>query len=103
MLPVNDYYDDILKLLAATGTRWTPTLPLAFGLIPEASPLRTAMLGTVKRAYRAVVQLLTCVSRGSRPHLRDARAFPRTLQAGGDTRTQDEVAARRLPYSPSAA
>jgi imidazolonepropionase-like amidohydrolase len=58
MLPVNDYYDDILKLLAATGTRWTPTLPLVFGLIPEASPLRTAMLGTVKRAYRDGVQLL---------------------------------------------
>jgi Tol biopolymer transport system component len=57
-LPVNDYYDDILKLLAATGTRWTPTLPLVFGLIPEASPLRTAMLGTVKRAYRDGVQLL---------------------------------------------
>ena len=58
MLPVNVYYDDILKLLAATGTRWTPTLPLVFGLIPEASPLRTAMLGTVKRAYRDGVQLL---------------------------------------------
>ena len=57
MLPVNIYYDDILKLFAATGTRWTPTLSLVFGLIPEASPLRTIMIDTVKRAYRNGVQL----------------------------------------------
>ena len=58
MLPVNVYYDDILKLLAATATRWTPTLPLVLGVMPKDSPLRAAMLGTVKRAYQARVQLL---------------------------------------------
>ena len=58
MLAVNVYYDDILKLLAATPTRWTPTLPLVFGLMPDASPLRAVMVGTVKRAYQAGVQLL---------------------------------------------
>ena len=30
MLPVNVYYDDLLQLLAATGTYWTPTLAVAF-------------------------------------------------------------------------
>ena len=44
MLPVNVYYDDLLQLLAATGTCWTPTLAVVFGLFPEGSPLRTACL-----------------------------------------------------------
>ena len=55
MLPVNVYYDDLLQLLIATGTYWTPTLAVVFGLIPEGSPLRRAMLAEVnvliKRAY----------------------------------------------------
>ena len=58
MIPVNVYYDDILQLLTATGTHWTPTLPLVFGIIPDGSPLRTAMLATLKRAYQAGVPLL---------------------------------------------
>ena len=58
MLPVNVYYDDLLKLLTATGTYWTPTLVVEFGLIPEASPLRTAMLAELRRAYQAGVPLL---------------------------------------------
>jgi len=58
MLSVNMYYDDILKLFAAAGTRWTPTLPVMFAFIPEAAPVRTAMIDTVKRAYRNGVQLL---------------------------------------------
>ena len=59
MLPVNVYYDDLLQLLIATGTYWTPTLAVVFGLIPEGSPLRRAMLAEVKRAYQAGVSLLT--------------------------------------------
>jgi imidazolonepropionase-like amidohydrolase len=47
-----------LQLLKATGTHWTPTLALEFGLIPEGSPLRTFMLATLKRAYQAGVLLL---------------------------------------------
>ena len=58
MLPVNLYYDDILQLLTRTGTHWTPTLVFEFGNIPEGSPLRTAMLAMLKRAYRAGVPLL---------------------------------------------
>ena len=58
MLPVNVYYDDLLQLLAATGTYWTPTLAVEFGLFPEGSPLRTAMLAELKRAYQAGVPLL---------------------------------------------
>jgi Tol biopolymer transport system component len=58
MLPINVYYDDILKLLTATGTHWTPTFAVEFGLIPEGSPLRTSMLATAKRAYQAGVPLL---------------------------------------------
>ncbi len=58
MLPVNVYYDDLLQLLTATGTYWTPTLAVEFGLIPEGSPLRTAMIGQLKRAYQAGVPLL---------------------------------------------
>jgi imidazolonepropionase-like amidohydrolase/Tol biopolymer transport system component len=58
MLPVNVYYDDLLQLLKATGTYWTPTLAVEFGLFPEGSPLRTAMLAEVKRAYQAGVPLL---------------------------------------------
>jgi hypothetical protein len=53
MLPVNLYYDDILKLLAVTGTRWTPTLSPVFGRMPENSPLRAVMFGMTKRAYQA--------------------------------------------------
>jgi imidazolonepropionase-like amidohydrolase len=53
MLPVNLYYDDILKLLAVTGTRWTPTLSLVFGRMPENSPVWAVMLGMTKRAYQA--------------------------------------------------
>ena len=58
MLPVNVYYDDLLQLLAATGTYWTPTLAVVFGLFPEGSPLRTAMIAELKRAYQAGVPLL---------------------------------------------
>ena len=58
MLPVNVYYDDLLQLLIATGT-WTPTLAVVFGLIPEAGPLRRAMLAEVKRAYQAGVSSAT--------------------------------------------
>jgi imidazolonepropionase-like amidohydrolase len=58
MLPVNMYYDDLLRLLAATGTYWITTLPVIFGLIPEGSQLRTAMITEVKRAYQAGVPLL---------------------------------------------
>ena len=58
MLPVNVYNDDLLQLLAATGTYWTPTLAVVFGLFPEGSPLRTAMIAELKRAYQAGVPLL---------------------------------------------
>ena len=58
MLPVNVYYDDLLQLLAATGTYWTPTFAVEFGLFPEGSPIRTAMLAELKRAYQAGVPLL---------------------------------------------
>ena len=58
MLPVNVYYDDLLQLLAATRTYWTPTLAVEFGLFPEGSPIRTAMLAELKRAYQAGVPLL---------------------------------------------
>ena len=58
MLPVNVYYDDLLQLLAATGTYWTPTFAVEFGLFPEGSPIRTAMLSELKRAYQAGVPLL---------------------------------------------
>lgn len=58
MLPINVYYDDLLQLLKATGTRWTPTLPLEFAHIPEGAPLRRSMLATVRRAYQAGVPLL---------------------------------------------
>jgi imidazolonepropionase-like amidohydrolase len=58
MLPVNLYYDDLLQLLAATGTHWTTTLPVIFGFFPEGSPLRTVMIAEVKRAYQAGVPLL---------------------------------------------
>ena len=39
MLPVNVYYDDLLQLLTATRTYWSPTLVVEFSLIPEGSPL----------------------------------------------------------------
>ena len=58
MLPVNVYYDDLLQLLAATGTYWTPTLAVVFGLFPDGSPLRMAMIAELKRAYQAGVPLL---------------------------------------------
>ena len=58
MLPVNVYYDDLLQLLAATGTYWTPTFAVEFGLFPEGSPIRTAMLAELKRAYHSGVPLL---------------------------------------------
>ena len=58
MLPVNVYNDDLLQLLAATGTYWTPTLAVVFGLFPEGSPLRRAMIAELKRAYQAGVPLL---------------------------------------------
>ena len=58
MIPVNMYYDDLLQLLTATGTYWTPTLAVAFGLFPEGSPLRTALIAGLKRAYQAGVPLL---------------------------------------------
>ncbi len=58
MLPVNVYYDDLLQLLAATGTYWTPTFAVEFGLFPEGSPIREAMLTELKRAYHAGVPLL---------------------------------------------
>ena len=58
MLPVNVYYDDLLQLLAATGTYWTPTFAIEFGLFPEGSPIRTAMLAELKRAYHSGVPLL---------------------------------------------
>ena len=58
MLPVNVYNDDLLQLLAATGTYWTPTLAVVFGLFPEGSPLRKAMIAELKRAHQAGVQLL---------------------------------------------
>ena len=58
MLPVNVYNDDLLQLLAATGTYWTPTLAVVFGLFPEGSPLRMAMIAELKRAYQAGVPLL---------------------------------------------
>ena len=58
MLPVNVYNDDLLQLLAATGTYWTPTLAVVFGLFPEGSPLRTAMIAELKRAYQVGVPLL---------------------------------------------
>ena len=58
MLPVNVYYDDLLQLIAATGTYWTPTFAVEFGLFPEGSPIRTAMLAELKRAYQAGVPLL---------------------------------------------
>ncbi len=57
MVPVNVYYDDILQLLKATGTHWTPTLTLAFSVIPEGSPLRAGMEAELKRAYQAGVAL----------------------------------------------
>jgi hypothetical protein len=57
MLPVDVYYDDILQLLRATGTHWTPTLALEFSVLPEGSPIRTRMLAEVKRAYQAGVAL----------------------------------------------
>ena len=59
MVPVDVYYDDLLQLLKATGTHWTPTLALAFSVIPEGAPLRTAMLAELKRAYQAGVGLPT--------------------------------------------
>jgi imidazolonepropionase-like amidohydrolase len=40
------------------GMRWTPTLSVLFGVMPENPALRTAILGTVKSAYQAGVQLL---------------------------------------------
>ena len=58
MIPVNVYYDDLLQLLAATGTYWTPTLAVNFGLYPDGSPLRTVMFRELKRAYQARVLLL---------------------------------------------
>ena len=58
MLPVNVYYDDLLQLLTATGTYWTPTLAVTFGLFPEGSPIRSAMLAELKRAYQTGVPLL---------------------------------------------
>ncbi len=58
MLPVNAYYDDLLQLLRATRTYWTPTLAVNFGIFPEGSPLRKAMLAQLKRAYDAGVPLL---------------------------------------------
>jgi Tol biopolymer transport system component/imidazolonepropionase-like amidohydrolase len=57
MIPVNVYYDDLLQLLKATGTHWTPTLALAFSVIPEGSPLHAGMLAELKRAYQAGVAL----------------------------------------------
>jgi len=57
MVPVNVYYDDLLQLLKATGTHWTPTLALAFSVIPEGSPLRLGMEAELKRAYQAGVAL----------------------------------------------
>jgi imidazolonepropionase-like amidohydrolase len=38
-------------------THWTPTLSLAFSVIPEGSPLRTGMQAELKRAYQAGVAL----------------------------------------------
>ena len=58
MLPVNVYYNDLLQLMAATGTYWTPTLAVNFGVFPEGTPLRVSMLGELKRAYQAKVPLL---------------------------------------------
>jgi imidazolonepropionase-like amidohydrolase len=57
MLPADVYYDDLLQLLKATGTHWTPTLALAFSVIPEGSPLRAGMEAELKRAYQAGVPL----------------------------------------------
>jgi imidazolonepropionase-like amidohydrolase len=57
MLPTNVYYDDLLQLLKATGTHWTPTLALTFSVIPEGSPLRTGMLAELKRAHQAGIAL----------------------------------------------
>jgi len=57
MVPVDVYYDDLLQLLKATGTHWTPTLALAFSVIPDGSPLRAGMLAELKRAYQAGVAL----------------------------------------------
>jgi imidazolonepropionase-like amidohydrolase len=39
MLPVNLYYDDLLQLLTATGTHWTPILAVEFRPFPKAHPL----------------------------------------------------------------
>ncbi|HEX8798145.1 MAG TPA: amidohydrolase family protein, partial [Terriglobales bacterium] len=58
ILPVNMYYDDLLQLLAATGTHWTPTLPAVLGLAPELTQLRSTMIAEVKRAYQRGVSLL---------------------------------------------
>ncbi len=57
MLPINLYSADLLQLMKATGMHWTPTLALAFSIIPEASPLRTWMLAELKRAYETGVSL----------------------------------------------
>ena len=57
MVPVDVYYDDLLQLLKATGTHWTPTLSLAFSAMPEGSPLRAGMRAELKRAYQAGVAL----------------------------------------------
>jgi Amidohydrolase family/WD40-like Beta Propeller Repeat len=57
MIPINVYYDDLLQLFRATETHWTPTLALAFSVVPEGSPLRVGMLAQLKRAYQAGVAL----------------------------------------------